>query len=1555
MKKTYNLNLDCLQKFNNTILFQENKKLFWVVDSNYRLLQFNKLFQEYLFDNFGLTVSLGDSILSFGMDSELIEKWKGYYKTAFKGESFTVNESAARPKTSTLVDQTITIKPLYDLHSNIVGVHCDMQIDNDNNAEDQSESNLNDLIANLQDYENSLFIIEPKQDNTYQIVYVNNAFLALTDFEEQNILNKNIRDLVSPINLVKLREKYELVVKSDTNIVWQEQLSFSTQNPKVLINLNSVCDKNKEIFYLFGIIYPVANTINGTLLFENLEDVIAKTFKFSNDIICSINQNGEFLLVSDASVKILGYTPEELSGTKFINYVYEEDKIKTEKIEQIVHDGYSTSSFENRYVHKNGSLVDILWSAHWDYEEKKMYCVGRDITEYKSIIKKTEENEKLFNEAQRFSKMGSWNFNFKDDLLTWSDPLYEVFGVNKEEFDKTHDSFLDFIVPEDKDFVAQTSKKSQETGESFNINYRIKTPKGEIRIIEEFGYCEKDANNKIVRLFGTAQDVTERKKTEESLELSNIKYKYLFENNPLPLFVYDFKTLEIVDCNIETLMLYGYTREEFLNLTIVDIRPDEDKHLIIAATASEEIYGEIHKKNWRHKKKNGEVFYVDITGHLIEYDSRKCSLVFISDVTEKLRLEKKQKEYTQFIETTLENLPIGIAVNKINEGTATLMNQKFSEIYGWSKETLTNVSVFFEKVYPDKVYRDQIVEKIVADMQSKDPERMNWENIRITTENDGERIINAKNIPLYDQNLMISTVVDVTEKFNILKNLEESNERLQYATLATTDVIWDWNLDTDSIFWSERIHSLFGHDYSNSNQNGLSWFNIIHPEDYATVQQDLENTIHANTLNWTSEHRIVHGNGKISFVNQSAIIVRDDNEKAIRLVGSIQDISLRKVREQQLKLFESVVTTTNDAVLITAAEPFDNPGPKILFVNDAFTKLTGYTKEDVIGKTPRLLQGPKSDFAELKRLSKAIRDWKPCEITTINYDKAGNEFWVNFAVTPVTDNKGMNTHWISIQRDVTATKIEEQKRILINEISTIFNKVTTLQETFNELLKHVGTVFDYPAMGLWLLDEEEQVLNLESYYHNESSKINLAKFIANGVMHKYTEKGKGILGTVWEQEKIVEWSISNNDFTLFLEQETIDAGIRKVTAIPIIFNTVFVGTILIAREEENSRANDNIIVSQEVSLHLGAEIRRKQLEQELSKIFNFSPDVVCVINIRGKFNRINPVGCKLFGFEEKELLKMNITDLVFPDDFKNAKKKIRSLIKKEQTVYFENRFVTKDAVVKWMAWTASSTKDGLIYCVGKDITERKESENQLNLLNENLINQTQKLNISNEELEQFAYVASHDLQEPLRMVTSFLTLIEKKYHDKLDDKGLQYINFAVEGAKNMRQIILDLLNFSRIADNQDAYQYIDLSDIIKDVCSLQSKLINEKRAQINFENLPSIYSTRHYLIQLFQNLISNALKYSTEERAVQIDISSKSLKSHYLISVKDNGIGIEEEYFDKIFIIFQRLHTKEQFQGNGMGLAITKKIVEKLNGKIWVESEHGKGSTFYIQIPKKID
>ena len=251
-----------------------------------------------------------------------------------------------------------------------------------------------------------------------------------------------------------------------------------------------------------------------------------------------------------------------------------------------------------------------------------------------------------------------------------------------------------------------------------------------------------------------------------------------------------------------------------------------------------------------------------------------------------------------------------------------------------------------------------------------------------------------------------------------------------------------------------------------------------------------------------------------------------------------------------------------------------------------------------------------------------------------------------------------------------------------------------------------------------------------------------------------------------------------------------------------------------------------------------------------------------------------------------------------------------------------------------------------------DITEQKLMNVQLSELNKKLQKHTYELERSNEELEQFAFVASHDLQEPLRMISSFMNLLEKKYGDLLDEKGLKYIYFATDGAKRMKNIILDLLEYSRANKSADNTEEVDLNGIITEYKLLRRKLISETNTLITDQNLPILTTFKAAITQVFHCLLDNAIKYSVNDTSPIIEINAIESELEWEFSIKDNGIGIEVEFFNKIFVIFQRLHNMNEYSGTGIGLSITKRHVEFLGGRIWLESVVDKGTIFYFTILK---
>ena len=369
---------------------------------------------------------------------------------------------------------------------------------------------------------------------------------------------------------------------------------------------------------------------------------------------------------------------------------------------------------------------------------------------------------------------------------------------------------------------------------------------------------------------------------------------------------------------------------------------------------------------------------------------------------------------------------------------------------------------------------------------------------------------------------------------------------------------------------------------------------------------------------------------------------------------------------------------------------------------------------------------------------------------------------------------------------------------------------------------------------------------------------------------------------------------------------------------------------------------DNTI--EDVTERKRAEEALRESEERFRSLFELSADLVCIADISGYFRQINASFPRVLGYSQEELLGKPFMDFVHPDDRAKTVQVIEEKLSRGETVLtFENRYVRKDGGIVWLEWTSqpSVTKD-CTYAIARDITERKRME-------EALAERMQELARANTELQRFAYVASHDLQEPLRMIASYVQLIEKRYGDKLDADGQDFMGFVVDGANRLQTMINDLLEYSRVESRGGRFATVDCEELLVQGLQNLALSIEENGAAVAHDPLPRVMADPTQLVQVFQNLIENAIKFRGEEPPL-IHVSARRGEGEWVFSVRDNGIGLDPEYNERIFIVFQRLGGMEH-PGTGIGLSICKRIVERHKGRIWVESGRGKGATFYFTIP----
>lgn len=490
-----------------------------------------------------------------------------------------------------------------------------------------------------------------------------------------------------------------------------------------------------------------------------------------------------------------------------------------------------------------------------------------------------------------------------------------------------------------------------------------------------------------------------------------------------------------------------------------------------------------------------------------------------------------------------------------------------------------------------------------------------------------------------------------------------------------------------------------------------------------------------------------------------------------------------------------------------------------------------------------------------------------------------------------------------------------------------------------------------------LIDENGVVFvsNRPSWLYRTLGKLSAAKALEIGKSRQFGEEAPGSVGIEITAEGQAlgpdgsQYRLGRRDVeglagwqVIYLHDTSnsaIDAMSRQrwtAVVVLVLFICISIGILLLYRAGGRDIARRLVVE---------AELRR------LQRAIEQSPVTVVITDREGTIQYVNPAFTRITGFASEEVIGENPRVLKSGEHgrefYEDMWKTIASGEVWQGTIC--NR--KKDASLYWeQAWIApvSDAEGGIsnFVAVKQDITERRRYQ-------EALEEKTRELARSNAELEQYGYVISHDLQEPLRTITGFLGLIERGYGERLDGQGTEYLSFALTGAKRMSQMIHDLLDHSRIVTKGKRPVATESGACLAEALANLEAAAQEAGAVITQGTLPEVTADPSQLTRLFQNLVGNALKYRDPVRPLRIDIAAERLADKWVFSIRDNGIGIEPRQFERVFKVFQRLHSASEYPGTGIGLANCRKIVERHGGRIWIESTPGTGSTFFFSLPVK--
>lgn len=785
-------------------------------------------------------------------------------------------------------------------------------------------------------------------------------------------------------------------------------------------------------------------------------------------------------------------------------------------------------------------------------------------------------------------------------------------------------------------------------------------------------------------------------------------------------------------------------------------------------------------------------------------------------------------------------------------------------------------------------------------------------DISAITAKDNKLALNITNLPIIvdDQIVGVYGVArDITDKTKAEQLIRKREEQLRKIMDRSLDVIC--TIDEEGNFLKVGAASLDLWGYTPEELEGRNVQDLVHKDDQDSIRQVALNISKKKEVS-NLRNRIIRKDGLIRVNIWSG---RWDEEDKV-LYAVVRDYSEMHAAEEKVKnnekRFKALLTNSSDGLFLLSEDG--------VIIEGSLTgsKIIGLKEADVIGeKWSRFILPDDAELVKEAFLKSLVTPEEADIIEHRVLTGDGKIKWLESTfhnqLNEAVVGAVVLTFWDVTEKKTAELAIKESERVRKLIMDSALDSIICTD------LEGTVTLWNAQAEKTFGWRKEEilgkPMIRIIPPKHHESHKAGMARYLQTG-------QGNII-------NKVVEITALNKQQQEF----PVELTVIHIKEPGTNFLCAFIKDITERKAVENSLRE--------------SEERYHKMVEEVKDY------VIILLDKNGYIQNWNKGAENIKGYKEEEVLGQHFKLFYSEEDkVERLPEKFLQQAANDGIASIEGWRVRKDGSYFWANVTLTALYDDDQNIIGftkvtRDLSEKKKAE-------EELIRYAEELKASNEELEQFAYVASHDLQEPLRMVTSFLTQLERKYNDILDEKGKQYIYYAVDGAVRMRKIILDLLEYSRVGRINHKVEEVNMNALVQEVVDLNRQVIEEKSAIIEWKNLPVIRGRKPPLLQVFHNLVGNALKYQDANNVPRITITATDLPKSWQFAIADNGIGIEPQFYDKIFTIFQRLHNKTEYSGSGIGLAICKKIIENHKGKIWVGQNSKNGSTFYFTISKQL-
>jgi len=1257
------------------------------------------------------------------------------------------------------------------------------------------------------------------------------------------------------------------------------------------------------------------------------EEKLRFMFEAIGEGITVTDLEGNIVEANEALLRMSGYSrKEELIGRNGLQFIVEKDRAKAiEDMMKAVDGGYGAAR-EYTFVDKDGGefAAEASGSVLRDSTGNPagFISVIRDITERKQADEALRESEEKLRVMFESISEGVVVTDLEGKIVDVNEALLRMSGLNREEL-IGQDGF-GLMSDEDglKTMDAGMKVLKGET-RTERMRYEIAPTSGRAYDADLSVSVLRDSSGDPTGFVAIVRDITEHKRMEQAMRESEEKNRALVDHMEEGYLVFrggrirfaNRRCAEVIGIPVEKLIGENYWR------FLAPESQEQARQTYETLTGG----GKVPPiQEYVYLTEDGRRIPIEASMREITYEGKPSYAVVLRDIAERKRAEEALRESEGKYRFLYEG---SSAISLIfgMDGRIADANRAAQEAFGYSKDEYLGMDAL-EFITPEhrekaamlmeRSLRDEYTPEADIDIYAKDG---STRTILLTS---GQLVLYEKDQPT---GILISGV-DITERKRAEEALRESEEKYRTVLEDIEDGYFEVDIAGNFTFFNDPLCGIIG--YSRDEMMGMNNRQYMDKENAKKVYKAFNRVYTTGKTSKEFGWEIIRKDGTKRFTEASVSLKRNSEGELIGFRGIVRDITERKWAEEALQesqekirnLFESV---TDGIFAIDLNGAYTE-------ANERMLEMHGFSsKDEILGENAFEFVAPDIDRTAMVNMKRALEQGSVAslEYTVVRTD--GSEFPAEVNAKMLKDASGNPVGFIGIVRDITEHKQAEEA-------------LRKSEEHYRLLAENATDVIFTMDMDLHYTYISPSVTSLRGYSAEE--------VMPQSIEQTLTPESFEVAMKTWAEELATE----NMEQKDLLRSRVLELEMRCKDG-----STVWTEVKLTSLRDPDGQAVGIQGVTRDITERRRAEDALRKSEEQFRSLIENAQDAIVILNPDITIRYQSPSMERMMGRKAEDRIGKNPSDFCHPDDITKVTEAFLQLLEnKIAIVHTELRLQHKDGSWRTFEVVGNNLIDdpamaGIVLNM-RDITERKQAEEEIRRLNEELeqrvVERTRQLQAVNKELEAFAYSVSHDLRAPLRSIDGFSQVLLEDYTDKLDDEGKNYLQRVRSASQRMAQLIDDLLNLSRLTRGKMRYETVDLSALAQTIAMELQQSQPERDVAFTIALGLVAKGDAHLLQVALENLLGNSWKFAKKRGRVRIEFGYAETNGQPAYFVRDNGVGFDMAYADKLFGAFQRLHSHSEFEGAGIGLATVQRIIHRHGGDIWAESAVGQGATFYFTL-----